>query len=37
MFPPGMHRHRSVTEMNATTERWDDENFRNAQAARTMG
>lgn len=26
-FPPGVHRHRSVEEMNALTDRWARENF----------
>ena len=26
-FPPGVYRHRSVIEMNALQERWDEANF----------
>lgn len=26
-FPPGVYRHRSVEEMNALQERWDEANF----------
>ena len=26
-FPPGVHRHRSIAEMNALQERWDETNF----------
>jgi len=32
-FPPGLHWHRSLADMNAATERWDDENFRGGHAA----
>jgi hypothetical protein len=26
-FPPGVHRHRSIEDMNALQDRWDAENF----------
>jgi hypothetical protein len=26
-FPPGVHKHRSIEELNATTERWAQANF----------
>jgi len=26
-FPPGVHRHRSIEALNATTEAWQRENF----------
>ena len=26
-FPAGLHRHHSLDEMNAATERWSDDNF----------
>ena len=26
-FPPGVHRHRSIEEMNAVQEQWDKANF----------
>jgi hypothetical protein len=26
-FPPGVHKHRGVEEMNAQQKRWDDANF----------
>jgi hypothetical protein len=33
-FPPGVYKHRSVVEMNAQTEQWQEANFRAFQARR---
>jgi hypothetical protein len=27
-YPPGVHKHRSIGELNALTEAWDEANFR---------
>jgi hypothetical protein len=27
-FPPGVHKHRSIEDMNAQQQAWDDANFR---------
>lgn len=27
-YPPGVHKHRSIEELNALTEAWDEANFR---------
>jgi hypothetical protein len=32
-FPAGVHRHRSIAELSATTEQWRAERFRAFQAA----
>lgn len=33
-FPPGVYKHRSIEELNAQTERWQEANFRAFQARR---
>lgn len=33
-FPPGVHRHRTLDELNARTAEWASENFRAFQARR---